>query len=108
MKIVDEKGTPVSAESLERTIWYGQCGYWTDDWDKTVRIGSGIPACPKCKTPGFICVAREWFIGAEAFDKKEPGYLAFLRTHKEKCYRHYPKGFMDVWEMTKDMTKGEE
>lgn len=104
-KFVTENGNEVKSADIRRAIWYGNCGFWTDDWDKVTKVGPGIPACPKCKTPGFICAASQWFDGAVRFDKDQPGYSAFLESNKEKCYRHYPKGLMSVWEMTRDEPK---
>ena len=100
-KYCTERGIIVTADNPDRTIWYGQCGYWTDDWDLLKKVGPGIPCCPKCGTPGFIDSAINWLSGAEKYDEKEPGYFKCLNASKEKCYRHYPKGFYTVWEMEK-------
>lgn len=102
-KYVTDNGKEVKSDDPKRTIWYGQCGFWTDDWELLTKVGPGIPTCPKCKTPGFITGIRDWNEGIDLWDKKEPGYTIFCNTHKEKCYRHYPKGFMTAWELTKSL-----
>lgn len=102
-KYITENGKEVTPESPDRVIWYGQCGYWTDDWDLLIKVGPGISACPKCKTPGFTTNGDQWYKGIEKYDKEEPGYKTFCSENKEKCYRHYPKGFMSAWEITKEL-----
>lgn len=107
-KYVTEDGKLVASDDPNRTIWYGQCGFWTDNWNVLKKVGPGIPCCPKCTTPGFICVASDWFSGAKKMDNEEPGYLKCLEDYKEKCYRHYPKGFSTVWDMVKEQQEKKE
>lgn len=78
------------------SMWYGLCTYWTDDWDKLnttpPTIGrftdgplAGIPCCPFCGAPGFVCTVAEWEEGVAEHDKKEPGYKDFINEIKETC-----------------------
>lgn len=100
-KYVTRDGRTAAVTSPERALWYGQCGFWCDDWDKLKLVGPGIPACPHCGVPGFITTAREWDAGAERLDRDEPGYLAFLTAHREKCLRDVPGGLLALWNTQK-------
>lgn len=98
-----EDGTVTTSDDPARTMWYSaRCGYWTDDWSKLIRVGPGIPACPKCKMVGMQSTMGDWLTGAHSYANENPGYYEFLLAHKEKCYWHYPRGLLDVWDMTKD------
>lgn len=70
----------------ERWIWYGVCGYWTDDFNKLPVAMGRIPTCPTCHTVGFQCEASDWEMGAEEFDRTNPDYKTFLNDNKEKCF----------------------
>lgn len=101
-KFVTENGKIVSADDPKRAIWYGRCGFWTDDWDLLSKFGPGIPCCPKCNCPGYICTAGEWLDSAKKYDESgEKGYLECLVGNKGKCFKHYPAGMRSVWEMIK-------
>ncbi len=86
MRILDKAGNPIHKDSPERTIWYGDCGYWTDDWDKLTIVANGIPVCPICGIPGYYGTARE-FLGPDldTYNKHNPGYKKYLLANKEKC-----------------------
>jgi hypothetical protein len=93
----------------ERGVWYGQCGFWTDDWAALVKIGPGIPACPKCKVPGFQTTAKEWEANARTHEANgNAGYMNFLLLHRERCYRHVEKGLTGVWEAARERASGAE
>jgi hypothetical protein len=82
-------GTETSADDPARTVWYGMCTFWSDDWNKLPLIGTGIPVCPVCRGVGFQLSAAKWLGAAEAYqrDGPAPRYVEFLTTyHKEKCY----------------------
>lgn len=75
-------------------LWYGLCGYWTDDWDKlTSSTGphSGIPLCPGCGAPGFIQPVAEWWANVDSYEAHgNPGYRAKVEAEKEICPRANP------------------
>lgn len=100
-KFTTRDGKTVQSNDPARAIWYGQCGFWTDDWSVPVLVGPGIPACPKCNNVGFICTAGDWDKGAMDLDAKEPGYLKFLNAHKAKCLRDVPGGLLALWNAQK-------
>ncbi len=40
-----EDGHATNEHDGSRAMWYGNCGYWTDDWTKLKLAGSsGIPS----------------------------------------------------------------
>lgn len=85
-KFLNDKGS-TTADDPSRMIWYGMCGYWTDNWDSIGKVGSGIPCCPECLCPGCQVESKEWDEGAAAFQAKgNPGYVAFLADQKEQCH----------------------
>lgn len=57
-----------------RLVWFGPCGYWTDDWSHLPTPGGGfkMPICPLCGAPGFQQEYRD-------FMKRSPG-------EKEWCW----------------------
>lgn len=86
------EGGQTTADDPTRLIWYSpQCGFWTDDWDEVQVLPSeahsdGIPCCPQCGLPGFVCTAKLWDDGAAIFQRKgNPGYLNFLEDIKGMC-----------------------
>ena len=96
MRFLDYKGKTVDSNDPSRLIWYSSlCDYWTDDWDKLIKVGPGIPACPNCHSVGFQDVAFSWFHGVEQFNRTNPGYSEFVKQHKEICSQ---KGFLVCWE----------
>lgn len=78
-------------------VWYGMCGYWTDEWEKLKAAGeTRIPCCPVCGAVGFQAEIEPWMQGAKDMNAKQPGYLKFLNDNKNKCFRGI--GFMKEWE----------
>ena len=83
---------PTHASDPERLIFYGMCGYWTDEWD-TLKTPGGIPVCPECVSPGYQITADKWFSSATTFqdggeepDKEpHPKYVKFIELHKNRC-----------------------
>lgn len=109
-KYMTTNGAAAECIDPNRSVWYGQCGYWTDDWDAVVLVGPRIPACPKCKVPGFIGTAREWESGAVAFASTadNAGYVEFLNANKAKCFKGTAGGFLGAFRREKgerDLTK---
>jgi hypothetical protein len=105
-------GHNANKDDPQRLVWYGRCGYWTDDWGKLAKTAStiassGIPCCPKCGIVGMQCSAGDWESGAKEYDKKEPGYLKFLNDSKENCLALLG-GMLNAWNAAKDIAKHEE
>ena len=90
MKIQHYNGSRTTAEDQTRVLWYGSCGFWTDDWDlikTTDGTDGGIPCCPTCGCPGFIITAKQWFVGVEKFQADgHPRYREFIDSIKGKCF----------------------
>ena len=92
---LSKTGRMVPAHDPDREIWYGPCGYWTDNWHEVAK-GHIIPCCPICQAPGYQTSAKEWFAGAYDFEAKGAwGYIDFLRGHKETCFGR--GGLMGAW-----------
>ncbi len=94
-------GRPTTADDPERGMWYAThqdlCGYWTDDWTKLGRVGSGIPACPTCGCVGMQMTVAQWFEGARKFEADgKPRYVDYLEWRRELCARH-TAGWMDSY-----------
>lgn len=86
MQTLNAKGELTTLDDPSRLLWYGPCGYWTDDWERVKTPNRGIPCCPTCGAPGFQNTAGKWFEGAQQFQSAgNPGYLNFLNAEKEKC-----------------------
>lgn len=81
---VREDGTHTTTDDPDRAVWYSNCLYWTDDWNKPKRAGN-IPVCPRCSSPGFIARFGRFWAAAEDYDKASPGYAEWMRCHKERC-----------------------
>lgn len=95
-----DNGEVTTADDPARGVWYpaGSCGYWTDDWSKLGNRG-GIPCCPHCGCPGMQTTAKNWFDGAEKFEKDDhPHYCAFLADSKEHCAGRGASSFMQRYE----------
>lgn len=83
-----DTGDQTTADDPERGLWYGQCGYWTDNWSKLVLMGPGIPCCPGCGSPGFQITAREWFDGVKKYeDAGNAGYAVQVEAQRDTCPR---------------------
>jgi hypothetical protein len=80
---ITDKMIETVADDPKRLIWYGPCGYWTDDWDKLSP--TAIPCCPHCNTPGYEVEAGEWWENAKVHEKIHPKYVKFLNVVKERC-----------------------
>jgi hypothetical protein len=94
-------GQPTTADDPLREVWYSaQCCYWTDDWSKLKKFGSGIPCCPQCGSPGMQTMFQHWDKGVQEVDAREKGYALFLQDVKEKCYGR-GNGIGMLWKMTK-------
>lgn len=75
-------------KSKPAEVWYGLCGYWTDDWSKLRTVGSGIPCCPECGAVGFQQSADEWWRQVDAYEAAgHSGYRAKVEADKGKCPR---------------------
>lgn len=86
LRFQKENGKHTSHDDPNLAMWYGPCGYWTDDWAKLTTFGPGIPCCPKCGSPGFQTTAKAWLSGATRFEGEgHPGYRAFVNWMKERC-----------------------
>lgn len=86
MKFQTMDGDITNESDPKRAVWYSlMCGYWTDDWTKLAKVGSGIPCCPVCHCPGCYGTIEEWFDGINEHDKNYPGYHEFITGIKEKC-----------------------
>ena len=72
MRTLDKSGNRVKADDPKRMLWYGPCGFWTDDWDK-LKV-TPIPCCPHCGSPGFQIEYSKWDSGAEVFERTHPRY----------------------------------
>lgn len=95
-RIVDMSGRRVSSDDLSRAIWYGNCGFWTDDWSLLTSF-NGIPTCPECGCPGFVGEATIW-LGKplDDYEANHPGYKEFLLSAKNKCFANQG-GLMEAW-----------
>lgn len=82
---VDAAGKPVGVDDPTRLVWYGSCGYWTDDWSRLPLVRQHIPVCPECKAPGFQITFLEWARGAKKHADANPGYLERLGGMRERC-----------------------
>jgi hypothetical protein len=82
-----EGGEETTGDNPHRLLWYGSCGYWTDDWEKVRSTDtSGIPNCPVCHAVGYQIRAHEWFRSAEKFERQgHVHYEEFIRAVKEQC-----------------------
>lgn len=75
---------PTTADDPKRMLWYGPCGYWTDNWHLVAT--QSIPCCPTCGAVGFQGTFEEWMNGAKRFQADgHPAYVNFLNAAKEKC-----------------------
>lgn len=93
-------GEATTADDPSRMLWYSAgCGYFTDDWNK-LKSSMGIPCCPTCGCPGMLTEVSKWEQGAFEFDKGNPGYLAFLKNNKEKCFKE-EGGFLKAFDKQK-------
>lgn len=70
---VHGNGAPTSAEDPKRSVWWGMCGHWTDDW--ALLNKKGVPRCPKCNCPGMYGDFGGWWKAAEDHAETHPGYL---------------------------------
>ena len=97
---LDKNGKKVSRYDSSKLIWYGLCGFWTDDWDSLKSTEHKIPCCPKCGTVGMQTEAKPWFQGAQKYDKEgHPNYHKFLLDNREICFAHNsPRGFLEAYE----------
>jgi len=81
-------------------VWYGICGYWTDDWSALSSTppdakGHGIPCCPVCGAVGFMEDAQTWWANVDAYEagavegrpdvKPHPGYRAQVEADRGVC-----------------------
>lgn len=81
--------------STPPTLWYGLCGYWTDDWAQlkdTSGDGSGIPCCPFCGAVGFVEEVASWWANVDAYEAgrggdktAHHGYRAQVEAAKGIC-----------------------
>lgn len=99
MKNLTADGKQTDTKDPNRMVWYGDCGYWTDNWEKLGKTSHSIPCCPTCKRPGYQGTYLQWILGVKQFDTQEhPGYHHFvLNEGKEACgelqkwmEEHYP------------------
>lgn len=86
-----EDGKITNADDPKRAIWYGSCGYWTDDWDKLKKVGSGIPCCPICSCVGYQTTYLLWQTSIDKHKEKYKGYNKFIEGLKERCF--HPSAF---------------
>ena len=89
-RFVDLQRNAVECDDPERLLWYGLCGYWTDDWQKLSQTSGAlkIPACPQCNRPGFQMRWCEWFEGVDKFQSVggNEGYHKYLTEYlRERC-----------------------
>lgn len=83
VKHLNIEGERVCFDEPERLIWYGNCGFWTDDWDKVSK--NEIPCCPHCGVVGFQMTWTKWKKEIKEFNKNNPQYLEFMLFHQEQC-----------------------
>lgn len=87
-----DNGQKVAANDPNRGIWYGWCGFWTDDWDRVKpQRPDGIPCCPKCGCYGYMAEAHKWESGIPGFVETHPEfprYAEFVEFCKGKCGAH--------------------
>jgi len=82
-----EDGKHVHSTHEMRAVWYGVCGYWTDNWNM-LRVTMGqIPCCPKCGVPGYITNWTRWL---ELAKQQSPLYDEWVLSIKETCYGKQP------------------
>ena len=85
-KFLNDRG-PTTADDPKRIMWYGPCGYWTDDWSRLSVPAHGIPQCPICETPGCRISVKEWNDAVASYQSAgHPGYAAFYADQKEQCH----------------------
>lgn len=97
-KILDITGKSTDRANPKRLLWYGMCGYWTDDWDKLKKNG-GIPCCPNCRSVGMQIEAGKWEEGAKKFEEEgHPLYTEFVAAEKELCHSPQRSNFLQRYE----------
>lgn len=74
-------GVKVDRNDTSRLVWYGWCGYWTDDW-KSLDLINKIPACPFCGAYGKQVEFTTW---DEDAHKVSDEYVRFINLHKQVC-----------------------
>ena len=80
------EGTQTTKDDLNRLVWIGMCGNWTDDW--TYFGESKVPICPDCGAPGYQATAQAFFHEREDQTiEKFPLMIPFLESVKETCMR---------------------
>lgn len=85
-RFIDASGKIVSRINPNKLIWYGRCGYWTDDWNHVDVIS--IPCCPACHIVGFQIEAYKWFQEAITYERLgHPKYHQFLLDNRELCFK---------------------
>tara|TARA_R100001143_G_C3357381_1_gene133296 strand:- start:1961 stop:2290 length:330 start_codon:yes stop_codon:yes gene_type:complete len=79
-------GHATTADDPLRAVWFSSgCTFWTDDFS-LLEIVNGIPCCPKCGAPGFMCDAKNWALSAAEFaDDGHEGYEELLDEFKATC-----------------------
>ena len=98
-KYQTENGTPTDSHDPARMIWYGPCGYWTDDWTKLASSDGLIPLCPRCGAPGFQTTYGDWIMQARAFESKgNADYVRYLKCVNGKiCPKEHGTDAMDSY-----------
>ena len=83
-------GEATNSDDPNRLLFYGMCGYWTDDWSKLKTTG-GIPCCPVCGAVGFQATAEDWFDGAVGYEEDgHPRYVEWLKSVNGTCHHRKP------------------
>lgn len=85
-------GKATTADSPNRSVWYGICSYWTDDWTKLKVAMGHIPVCPECGNIGRHVPAKEFFEDIALTEKQFPGFTEVYNKLKERCISQ------DEWE----------
>lgn len=102
------KGEMCSADDPDRLVWFGDCGYWTDNWELLYKSGMIQPSyhCPRCNAKLHSFSASIWDEGVENWNSDYPGYDKWINDNKEVCfgnsseydYALLSKGFLDITE----------
>lgn len=99
------KGEMCLAGDPNRLVWFGDCGYWTDNFDLIFPKGMIGPnyRCPKCNAIlRTTFTAFTWTEGADKWNRDHPGYEKWINDNKEVCFGAeydnilFIKGFSDL------------
>ena len=105
-KYITLDGEVTTKDDPNRGVWYGPCGYWTDDWNRLARgITTGtIPSCPICHVPGFQIPYKEWISGAQKYEREgNLRYVEYLERIKQFCTRK--ASMLKIYELVRPMFK---